>query len=157
MTELESLMRQYFLDTNILLRIVDRSSSEHELVVRAIASIFKNGDQCVITPQTLIEFWVVATRPIEVNGFGWTITETREKLERLISQFVLLEETKDIFVNWFQLVETHGIKGKRTHDLRLVAVAKSYAIDYLLTLNTRDFVVIPEVTIADPRNIFTPD
>ena len=63
-------MTQYLLDTNILIRIADTSSAHHSLANNAINQIIINGDECVITPQNLIEFWVVATRPIDVNGLG---------------------------------------------------------------------------------------
>ena len=63
-------MTKYLLDTNILLRASDRSSSRYDLAVNSVASLIIQGHECIITPQILIEFWVVATRPIEVNGLG---------------------------------------------------------------------------------------
>ena len=63
-------MKLYLLDTNILLRIADTSSPQHHLVLTAITNILSHGDKCVITSQVLIEFWVVATRPLDVNGLG---------------------------------------------------------------------------------------
>ena len=31
------------------------------------------GDECFLTAQVLVELWVVATRPVEVNSLGWAI------------------------------------------------------------------------------------
>lgn len=146
-------MNKYLLDTNILLRVCDTSSSLHNLVINAIVEILQLGDKCVITAQVLIEFWVVATRPRDVNGLGWTPQETTEKINQLITQFILIEETKDIFINWFQLVINYKIKGKRTHDIRLLAVMKSHHITHLLTLNPRDFVQLPGIIIVQPQDI----
>ena len=146
-------MNKYLLDTNILLRVSDTSSSLHNLVINAIVEILQLGDKCVITAQVLIEFWVVATRPRDVNGLGWTPQETTEKINQLITQFILIEETKDIFINWFQLVINYNIKGKRTHDMILLAVMKSHHITHLLTLNPRDFVQIPGIIIVQPQDI----
>ena len=64
------------LDTNILLRLSATQAAEHADVVRAVASLLSRGDEPVITPQVLIELWVVATRPTNVNGFGWTPAQT---------------------------------------------------------------------------------
>jgi predicted nucleic acid-binding protein len=58
---------KYLLDTNILLRASDRASPRYYDSVNAVASLIAQGHECVITAQILIEFWVVATRPIEVK------------------------------------------------------------------------------------------
>jgi predicted nucleic acid-binding protein len=88
---------KYLLDTNILLRASDRTSPRYDLAVNSVASLIAQGHKCVITPQVLIEFWVVATRPIDVNGLGWSVERTESKINQLISQFTLVEETEAIF------------------------------------------------------------
>ncbi len=146
-------MKQYLLDTNILVRIADTSSSQHNLAVLTISEIINLNNKCLITSQVLVEFWVVATRPKEVNGLGWTPQETKEKIDKFIAQFSLLPETPAIFNNWFKLVTDYNIKGKRTHDIRLLAVMKVYQIKYLLTLNPQDFIQLPDLIIIHPRDI----
>jgi predicted nucleic acid-binding protein len=69
-------MTQYLLDTNVISRFCNAADVDHALVIEAIAQLLNQGDDCVLTPQVLIEFWVVATRPTEVNGLGWTAEET---------------------------------------------------------------------------------
>jgi len=59
------------LDTNILLRLVDRRAPEHGSVRSAVDSLIRNGEELCVVPQVLVEFYVAATRPVEVNGFGW--------------------------------------------------------------------------------------
>ncbi|NEP44002.1 MAG: PIN domain nuclease, partial [Okeania sp. SIO2H7] len=51
------------------------------------------------------------------------------------------------------LVIAHNIKGKRTHDLRLLAVMKAHQISNLLTFNPEDFIAIPGVNIIHPQEI----
>ena len=34
--------------------------------IESVSNLLKSGHQCYITSQVLIEFWVVATRPMEV-------------------------------------------------------------------------------------------
>ena len=146
-------MTLYLLGTNILLRASDRSSSRYNLAVNSVASLIAQGHECIITSQVLIEFWVVATRPIEVNGLGWSIERIEKKIEQLINQFTLVEETEAILICWLELVTKYQIKGKRTHDARLMAVAIANEIDYILTFNPKDFTKIRELTIVHPDEI----
>ncbi|MBE9214453.1 PIN domain-containing protein [Plectonema cf. radiosum LEGE 06105] len=146
-------MTSYLLDTNIILRFADTHSSEYEIISNAISQILLQGGQCFITPQVLIEFWVVATRPVAVNGLGWTPEETERAVQILINQFDLLEETPDIFPIWLSLATTHKISGKRTHDLRIQAVVLARNISHILTLNPKDFVEVEGITIVHPNSI----
>lgn len=146
-------MTTYLLDTNIILRFANPQSSEYEAINNAIFQILLQGGQCFITPQVLIEFWVVATRPVAVNGLGWTPEETERAVQMLINQFEWLEETPDIFRLWLSLATTHKISGKRTHDLRIQAVVLAHNISYILTLNPKDFVEVEGITIIHPNSI----
>lgn len=65
-------MAKYLLDTNVVLRLSNPSDDQHELVTEAIATLLTQGDEYYLTEQVLIELWVVATRPINVNGLGWS-------------------------------------------------------------------------------------
>ena len=107
----------------------------------------------IITSQVLIEFWVVATRSVEVNGLGWNIERTEKKINQLISQFTLVEESEAILVRWLELVTKYQIKGKRTHDARLMAVAIANGINHILTFNPGDFTKITELIIVHPDEI----
>ena len=101
----------------------------------------------------MIEFWVVATRPIAANGLGWTPEETEQAVQMLINQFDLLEETPDIFRLWLNLVTIYKISGKRAHDLRIQAVMLSHNISHILTLNPKDFVAVEGLHIIHPSTI----
>jgi hypothetical protein len=59
-------------------------NNEQLLIQKWRSLSIDRGYECVITAQVLIEFWVVATRPIEVNGLGWSVEKTRAKINRLI-------------------------------------------------------------------------
>ncbi|MBE9040260.1 PIN domain-containing protein [Oscillatoriales cyanobacterium LEGE 11467] len=146
-------MTQYLLDTNILLRAYDSASPNHNLAVEAVSKLLERGDECVLTAQVLIEFWVVATRPVEVNGLGWSVDRTRGIVETLLGQFPLLEESAQIFPNWLNLVATGKVMGKRTHDVRLIAVMLAHQITHLLTFNPKDFTIAPNLIIVRPQDL----
>jgi predicted nucleic acid-binding protein len=66
-------------DTNILLRWVLAAHADNPLVRAAIDALLLRGDAVYITAQNLIEFWNVATRPPERNGFGLTPAQAHEE------------------------------------------------------------------------------
>lgn len=146
-------MTDYLLDTNILLRMSDKTSPVNLLAGRAAATLLRQRNRVFITSQNIIEFWVVATRPAQVNGLGWSVEKTRTEIEQILSQFPLLEETSEIFPYWLNLVTTYELQGKRVHDARLVAVMLTYGITHLLTFNPDDFRRINEIIVVDPRSI----
>ena len=149
-------MAKYLYDTNILLRLSDRISANYALARDATYILIEQGHKCCLTSQIIIEFWVVATRPTEVNGLGWTPERTKNQINQFLTRFTVLEETPEIFTLWFQLVTDYNIKGKRTHDIRLLAVMKAHSITHLLTFNPDDFVPLPNIIILQPQDLLNP-
>ena len=146
-------MAQYLLDTNIILRFSNPSDAQHALVTEAVATLLMRGDDCYLAPQVLIELWVVATRPTDVNGLGWSTDYTRQVIDQLLDRFPLVEELPQIFPTWLKLVADNQIKGKRTHDARIIAVMRTAKINHILTLNPNDFSGISDITIVRPQDI----
>lgn len=144
-------MAQYLLDTNILLRLSNTDDKRHKLVRETLARLIIQGDDCMLTAQVLIEFWVVATRPVEVNGLGWSTVDTKDAVDQLLRQFPLLDEPPTILPTWLALVSKNDIKGKRVHDIRLLAVMLTQQVSHLLTLNPDDFDIEAGLTIVCPK------
>lgn len=128
------------LDTNILLRSKDINSQEYPFVIQKISQLISDGNVLVISPQNLYEFYAVATRPTRANGFGMDENAVMEEIENLTETYLLLPETQDIFYHWKELAKKYAVKGKTTHDTRLVAFMLSHQIEKLYTLNVSDFV-----------------
>jgi hypothetical protein len=57
-------------DTNILLRSLNPDDPQYEAAANALAKLRVRNETLCIVPQNLIEFWAVATRPINKNGLG---------------------------------------------------------------------------------------
>ncbi|MCI0538532.1 MAG: type II toxin-antitoxin system VapC family toxin [Verrucomicrobiales bacterium] len=148
-------MATYLADTNLLLRLADPASSQHSIATDALARLFGRGDEVFLTPQNLIEFWAVATRPVEANGFGWNSERTAQEVAELQDRFPLLPDSPDIFTRWLELVKKLPVHGKRVHDARLVAVLQAHAVHHLITLNTSDFTAFPSLAVVDPRSLVT--
>lgn len=106
-------MTRYLLDTNVILRFSNPLDAQHPLATDAVSRLAMQGNQCVLTAQVLIEFWVVATRPVNVNGLGWSVERVQSIMTELLNGFSVLEDRPEVFLTWLELVTTNSIKGKR--------------------------------------------
>lgn len=84
-------------DTNILLRSAEPAHPTHQQAVNAVKTLLANGDRVCLIPQNLIEFWNVATRPIDKNGFGWSPAKTDVEISHLESLLTVLPDTQAIY------------------------------------------------------------
>jgi predicted nucleic acid-binding protein len=132
-------MSRFALDTNIVLRLTDTSSPQYLTILKAISSLKEENHELFLSPQVLIEFWSVATRPLEVNGFGWPTEAVRSEIDKLLDLFPLLPETPAVFDEWLLLVTNKNKVGKQAHDARLAAFLNIHGITHLLTFNVADF------------------
>lgn len=149
-------MASYLADTNLILRVADPASSLHPIAVNALAQLLSQGDEVYLTSQNFIEFWAVATRPVEANGFGWTGERVAKEVTDLLARFPLLPDSPDIFVRWRELVTMLPVHGKRVHDARLVAVLQAHSVEHLLTFNLSDFAPMSSVVLlVDPHSLLT--
>ncbi|MGF1524041.1 MAG: type II toxin-antitoxin system VapC family toxin [Leptolyngbyaceae cyanobacterium] len=143
----------YLIDTNILLRSTQKNHPLREVAVQAVKTLFYQGKPLCVTSQNLIEFWVVATRLINVNGLGLSGTEALNELEQIQDTFTLLPDVKTIFPIWKNLTVSHQVMGKPAHDVRLVAAMTAYGLTHLLTFNIDDFKRFSSITAIPPRAV----
>lgn len=139
------------LDTNVLLRLGNPGSPEHPVIRQAIRLI--GADKCVLVPQVLYEYWVVATRPVEGNGMGMDCLATRAAIEKWTDAFTVFRDERGIYDHWIELVSTYEVKGKNAHDARLVAAMKRHRITELLSFNQADFKRYPGMTVRTPHDV----
>lgn len=105
----------YLPDTNIVLRLVNKKDPLHQIVSQAIERLERNGEELVIIPQIIVEFWTVATRPTNVNGLGMTTDEAEKELENLQKLFTLLPDNEQSSMNGKRLLSnTKSAERRRT-------------------------------------------
>jgi hypothetical protein len=73
----------YLVDTNLLLRWAVLRDPLHGVAVDAVNVLQGCGEEIFISPQNLVEFWSVATRPAYANGLGITPTEVDREVRRM--------------------------------------------------------------------------
>lgn len=117
--------------------------------------LFGQGARLCVAKQSLIEAWVVATRPRGVNGFGCSARFAAEGLSEVKRLFHLLADTDEIFSECEKLVSSHEVLGKAAYDARLVATMNVHGIESILTFNTADFKRFPRLQILHPTDVLS--
>src|SRR5258707_80825 len=98
----------FLLDTSILVRLANATEVQHPVAARAVLELHRRGEVLHITPQVLIEFRNVATRPKSANGAGLSVMDAEAHTATFEGKFPLLAETTDIFAAWKALVGALG-------------------------------------------------
>src|SRR3954471_64227 len=107
------------LDTNILLRTQDVNTAGHaESVALLLSTYGRPTHPFVICAQVMIEFWVVATRPPDVNGLGLSPAEAGSRLDDLSVCVPCLPEPSNIGALWRDLMRESPVSGRPAHDAR---------------------------------------
>ena len=83
---------EYLVDTNILLRLVQRNDPLNPVIRNVVRKLRNNENILLITPQNCAEFWNVATRPATKNGFGLTTKDADRQLRLIERIFPLLAD-----------------------------------------------------------------
>lgn len=141
------------LDTNILLRRIERSHPMHEIVNESIVTLRKRDCSFFVFLQNVSEFWNVCTRPAENNGLGLSISETDQHLSRFEQLFSVLPDNELVFKYWRKLVVKYSVTGVRVHDAKIVAAMMAHGINELLTFNISDFNRFDGITAVVPGDI----
>src|SRR4051812_13403321 len=121
------------LDTNILVRLSNAQDANYKVTHAAISGCRKKGRRLFVASQILQEFWVVATRPANKNGLGFTPAKTDRYLARFLRTFVRLPDSQLLFEAWRLLVNTHSIEGLPAYDARIAAFVQTYPLSGLMT------------------------
>jgi predicted nucleic acid-binding protein len=110
-----------------------------------------------VTPQVLIEFRNVGTRPVMANGLGLSAADAETQASTFEARFPLLPDTKAIYPAWKALAGALGVIGKQVHDARLVAVCHVHGVTHLLTFNVSHFARMsgfgPGLVVVDPASV----
>jgi predicted nucleic acid-binding protein len=143
----------YLIDTNLLVRAVDRKDPECRTARDVLKKLIGNQHALYILPQITAEFWVVCTRPRKKNGLGYTPARVRRYITSFESFFFLVLETEDVYREWNRLVSTYSIAGPEPHDTRIVAAMIVHRIENIVTFNVDDLVVYEGVHVIHPHQI----
>ena len=126
-------------DTNVLLRRTQPDHPSHAVAVESVARLLASGEQVCFTLQNIAEAWNVATRPIQNNGFGFSVPMALAQVDYIERSLRLLPEAAAIYPEWKRLIVKHNVLGVNVHDTRLVAAMNVHGIGKILTFDVGDF------------------
>jgi len=138
------------LDANILVRMADRSDPRYAITRNAVFKK-RSTDRLAVVPQSLYEFWAVATRSVTYNGLGMDTDRANRWTTRYRAMFDVLPEPTGLLDRWQALVATHQVKGFQAHDARYVAAMECLGLTELMTYNGKHFKDFP-ITVVDPAS-----
>jgi predicted nucleic acid-binding protein len=143
----------WLIDTNILLRLIQIADSQHPEAKNAVDKLLAQNFTLCILLQNVSEFWNVCTRPLDKNGFGFSIAQADTELSKIESVFDVLPDTKEVYRNWRELVVNHSVSGVKVHDAKIVAAMKAHNIQNLLTFNAKDFKRYKDIKAVEPKDV----
>jgi predicted nucleic acid-binding protein len=147
----------FLLDTSILSRLANHADREYPSADWSVLELHRRGELLHLTPQNLIEFRNMATRPTAANGLGLSAAEASSKAADFETTFRMLPDTPDIYPAWKTLVDALGVVGKQVHDARLVAVCHVHRMTHLLTFNVGHFARLasfgPGLAVVHPATV----
>src|SRR4051794_22140617 len=73
----------YLIDTSILVRRANTTDADHAAATTAVLGLHRRGEVLHLTPQVLVEFRGVATRPKALNGLGLPPADRRDTSGRI--------------------------------------------------------------------------
>jgi predicted nucleic acid-binding protein len=143
----------YALDSNILLRSIEEDHSHYDEALDVINKLIGRGAEIFLLPQSLYEFWVVATRPKKDNGLELSAAEAEAILAKFESVFPLKHDTQAVYKEWRRLVTQHAVIGKNSHDARLAAAVGAHGITCIVTFNKDHFKRFTTITAILPSEV----
>lgn len=145
---------RYLVDTNVLLRLLQRNDPHHSTIRQAVRAILARGDELCCAPQNIIELWNVSTRPVAARGgFGLTTAETDRRVRLIERLSTILEEAPSVYPEWRRLVVDYSVSGVQVHDARIVALMNVHVVTHVLTLNASDFSRYAGIVAVSPDEI----
>lgn len=140
-------------DTNILLRSAQPNHPLSSQATHAVSKLIRDNDAVFFCPQTIAEFWNVATRPAERNGLGLSPDEAMKDVGNIERLLTLLPDVPAIYNEWKRIVAAYKVRGVKVYDARLVAIMSAYAVEGILTFNTADFERFTNVRAIHPSTL----
>ena len=134
-------------DSNVLIARADLQHSGHQAAIASVDRLLMSGEELLVRPQNIAEFWRVATTPRgrHPGGLGLTAAEARLRRENIRRDFTLYDA-------WEHLVDQYQVIGLAVFDARLVAAVQIHRLDRILTFNITVFARYG-VSMLDPTAV----
>lgn len=129
-------VERYLVDSNILIRWMQRESADYTVIDSAIAKLAQSRSIPCYTSQNLGELWKVLTRPADRNGYGLTPAKANRRAREIEASLELLKDSPETHIFWRRLLVDYNVSGTQVHDARLVAAMHVHGVHFILTFNS---------------------
>jgi hypothetical protein len=92
--------------------LANTADAQYAVAAHAVVELHRRGEVLHVTPQVLVEYRNVATRPIAQNGLGLSVPDAELQAAGFEAAFPMLAETPDIYPAWKTLVNSLLVIGK---------------------------------------------
>lgn len=130
------------IDTNILGRMADVESPQHDEVQSATTILLLQNHLLCFTPHIKREFLDFAERKkgagIHKNGLGLSKLQAISLIQTFKTNFLYIHDSSEID-RWFDQLHQQFGGGRTVHDLNIAASMLAHEISTILTYNDKDF------------------
>ncbi|WKN45533.1 type II toxin-antitoxin system VapC family toxin [Tunicatimonas pelagia] len=103
--------------------------------------------ELIITSKSISEYLVIVTRGDKPLS---SIDDAIQDIQDFVQNFTLIYPSQQSYQKLNMLLQQYEIRGKRIHDLEMVAIGLANDIVEVATFNTKDFVTIDEIKVMEP-------
>ena len=127
-----------FIDTNVLVYARILGALNHDMARARLDRIFRELEPMRISRQVIREYLAVVSRP-QIWSDPLTRQEILEDVDRLTSNFEILEDGPEVAATLVSLFRDVAVGGRQIHDANIVATILAHSENRLLTFNIDDF------------------
>jgi predicted nucleic acid-binding protein len=131
-------MEPIFLDTNILVYVLQSESVFHSQARERLTELTGIGNTFVVSNQVIREVMTTLTHPRTISP-NLSQNEIVSALKGFRDHYLILHESQQSFELLLALVERYQLRGKIVHDANIVAVMLANGVSKILTNNGADF------------------
>lgn len=136
-------MNSVLIDTNVLVYAKDISSIYHAWAIEAINGRYSK----YTTIKTLTEYFAVTTK---VNYNLLSAKEATFDIIEFMNLFQILYPSTVSVGILIELINKYSPIGPRIHDFEIASIGLASEIDTIITVNSRDFKMVGEISIIHP-------
>lgn len=141
--------KEVFIDTNILIYLVDHGDPRHRKAQVVIKDIFDRRLTGVVSAQIFLEFAAIASDRCRIPE-PLSTEEIYESISTFRRIFRIIVPTEIALNYWMKMVKQHEITRQKVFDTFLVATAYENNISTIYTENINDFRIYPNIEIVNP-------
>ncbi len=143
----------YLVDSSVFLRTAEAADPLHQITMESMQDALVAGASFCVSSQIISECWNVFTRPVNVNGFGFSPQAAKYEIERLLLLYPYVDDPQNLGLALTSFAEHHQVLGRQIHDARLALTCELLGLHGIVSYNKPDFKRYLRIQIFEPREL----